>query len=252
MMSGWIKLHRSLSDHHLFRKKPERLAIWVHLLLSCAWRDTLHDVNGTSITVERGQYSTSYRRLADNVGVTEKVVRNALKRFRAEGMVELETGTGRLLITICNYDKYQDISSVKGTEGAHRRHITGAQMEEGKKLRKDRGSVRAARAREDEQFSDVEVRQAIEIWNTLAESWGLSKVDYLTEKRCCALRHCLDEFGGMETWQKAMKYVESSELLRGGSGEWTGCSFDWVTDENNYIKIIEGTYGEPSWFVFSN
>ena len=35
---------------------------------------------------------------------------------------------------------------------------------------------------------------------------------------------------------------ESSDFLSGRNGAWPGCSFDWLINYNNAIKVIEGAY----------
>ncbi len=43
-------------------------------------------------------------------------------------------------------------------------------------------------------------------------------------------------------WVDYFKMVESSDFLTGRNGKWTSCNFDWLMNENNIIKVLEGTY----------
>ena len=37
-------------------------------------------------------------------------------------------------------------------------------------------------------------------------------------------------------------YAHDSDFLSGRTGRWKGCSFDWLIDKKNALKVIEGTY----------
>lgn len=125
-MSGWFAMNRAMFTHPIFAGKPERIAAWAWILASAAWKDTRQDANGTSVLVRRGQLLTSYRQMSDATGVGIKTLRNLISRLSTENALGIDTGTGRLLLTIRNYDKYQ--SPVKeggtgeGTGGAQEGH----------------------------------------------------------------------------------------------------------------------------------
>lgn len=40
--------------------------------------------------------------------------------------------------------------------------------------------------------------------------------------------------------------AQLSDFLSGRSGCWTGCSFDWLINKANALKVLEGTYNKPS------
>lgn len=114
-MTGFVAAYRDSLDHPLFKGSADKLGAWMWLLMSAAWKQTKFDVNGKVITVERGQLSVSIRHLAEAWGWSKSTTERFLTRLKTETMIETEAGTGRLLITICNYDKYQNISEKSGT-----------------------------------------------------------------------------------------------------------------------------------------
>ena len=107
-MSGWICSHRVIWDHHLFRGNAARVGIWHWLLHHAAWEATRHDVNGKVITIQRGQVCASLKRIAEECGVGIQVVRTFLGKLRDERAIDMDANTGRLIVTICNYEKYQE------------------------------------------------------------------------------------------------------------------------------------------------
>lgn len=45
-----------------------------------------------------------------------------------------------------------------------------------------------------------------------------------------------------EAFETLFKKAEASNFLSGRSGQWTGCSFDWLMNESNMLKVLEGNY----------
>ena len=118
-------------DHPIFAGNPDRIAAWVWIVGKAAWKDTRQDLNGKTITVKRGQLLTSYRQMSKASGVSVKTLRTLVERLQGGNAIGTETGTGRLLITICNYDKYQSPSDSGGTARAQQGHSKGTQKNKG-------------------------------------------------------------------------------------------------------------------------
>lgn len=101
-------MQRKVRNHPLFRREPARLGAWTWLLLTACWRDTKYDIKGKTITLKRGQLCASVRQLADEWGWSKSAVDRFITRLETETMIEREAGHGKLVLTIRNYDKYQD------------------------------------------------------------------------------------------------------------------------------------------------
>jgi hypothetical protein len=138
-MRGLIMIDRSILDHPVVGlTSPKRLAAWLWMLSEARWKLSRFDVAGRVIDVDRGQFVTSIRRMAASTGLSEKEVRTLFSRLEAENMVQktgIPSGTGRgtgsSLVTICNYDEYQDFdkyrAQVGAQVGAHQGHTKGTQ-----------------------------------------------------------------------------------------------------------------------------
>jgi len=138
-MRGLIMIDRSILDHPVVGlSNPKRLAAWLWMLSEARWKMSRFDVAGRIIDVDRGQFVTSIRRMAASTGLSEKEVRTLFSRLEAENMVKKTgipsgtgKGTGSSLVTICNYDEYQDFekyrAQVGAQVGAHQGHTKGTQ-----------------------------------------------------------------------------------------------------------------------------
>jgi hypothetical protein len=84
----------------------------------------------------------------------------------------------------------------------------------------------------------------VEAWNDLAGSLSLPQILKLTPKRTRALDLRLASYS-VDDCVKVLANIRGSPFLRGETG-WRGCSFDWVLNETNFQKILEGNYnGQP-------
>lgn len=106
-MTGWFSVTRGIFDHPIFHKRHDRVYAWLWMLRTAAWQDTRQDSGGKPVSVKRGQLLTSFRQIEDATGVGIQVLRTLIKLLEAERAINTDTSKGRLLITICNYEKYQ-------------------------------------------------------------------------------------------------------------------------------------------------
>lgn len=116
-MSGWFAVKRGITKHPIFEKRPDRLAVWLWLLDNAVWKDTPHDVKGQTVIVPAGSVCASLRRIASETGVPIQALRTFLERLQKEHMINTSTNTGKTVISLCNWDKYQTSQHSNNTEG---------------------------------------------------------------------------------------------------------------------------------------
>lgn len=107
-MKGYIKIFRELLDWEWYGH-PDMVALWIHLLLSAAYKDCDIRCGNLYIGVKRGQVLTNRRRLARETGLSERQIRTCLARLKSSQEVTLETTHKFTLINICKYDSYQSM-----------------------------------------------------------------------------------------------------------------------------------------------
>ena len=101
-------MQRGWQDHHLFAgDEYSRRDAWEWLVANAAWKDTSTGYLGKKIPLKRGQLSHSVRFLAEKWGWSAPKVQRFLCSLKTDTMIDTESDTGRLTITICNYDKFQ-------------------------------------------------------------------------------------------------------------------------------------------------
>ncbi|MEL6362835.1 MAG: hypothetical protein AAFR21_17315 [Pseudomonadota bacterium] len=117
-MTGYIRHHRSTFDHPCFADEPftEREA-WVWMIMEASYKPRVKRTGRHVANLERGQFSASVRFLAEKWGWTKSKVHRFLERLKNRDMIGTETGTGMMVLTISNYDIYQEPERNLGTAG---------------------------------------------------------------------------------------------------------------------------------------
>ncbi|WP_257540614.1 hypothetical protein [Sphingobium sp. CFD-1] len=102
-------------DHPLFRGEVfSRRDAFQWMVAAACWRPMPFNVKGKVIDLQRGQFCASREQLAKEFQWSPSAVERFLTRLETEQMIGRETGQGKSIITICNYDKYQDVETEAG------------------------------------------------------------------------------------------------------------------------------------------
>ena len=113
--SGWIKLYRIDENHWLYRESKAR-AFWFDLLSIATWKDSRIRLAQGIVDLPAGSVVTSRSELSARTGFGEKQVRNFLKLFEIDRMIVQQKSNKGTIITICNWEKYQNIEDAKGQQ----------------------------------------------------------------------------------------------------------------------------------------
>ena len=106
-MAGWIKIYRELADHWL-AQHPEKLGWWVLLLLKVAHEDKKVLVGNQMIELKRGQIIASLTYLADLWQTSKRTAERFVELLEKEQMLRRCVSRKVSIITICNYESYQE------------------------------------------------------------------------------------------------------------------------------------------------
>lgn len=101
-MSGWIKLHRSMTEWGWFTD-VNTAHLFIYLLLKANHKDG----HFKGVLVRRGQLVIGRKKLSENTGLTEQQVRTSLKRLKSTNEITINSTKRFSIVTILNYRKYQ-------------------------------------------------------------------------------------------------------------------------------------------------
>lgn len=136
-------MHRDWMDNPaLDPSEPfDRRSAWAWLIEHAAYEPARVKSGSKIVALARGQLTCSLRYIAQAWKWGHERVRRFLARLQTEAMIETASGTGQLLITICNYDAYQsskEPSRQQARQPARQaRDSVETNIKEGKESKKD-------------------------------------------------------------------------------------------------------------------
>ena len=242
-MEGYIKLHRKMKETS-FYNNANSLALAIHCLLSANYKDNTIVVDGKPCLIKRGEFITSYAKIALALGLSVQKIRSAFKTLSNTGFLT-RSSTHRLThITVCKFNQYQEIPTQSITQSlTTQQHSPNTVSTTNNKEKKEKNT--------DNTYTAFE--QAVyEQWNSFCEKHEqLSKIVSLSKKRTSHLKARKKE----DTFNFAaiLAAIPDQPFLLGeGSGGWT-VSFDWlIENDTNYLKVLEKKYelkGVPTWNI---
>ena len=245
-MSGWFAMNRAMFEHPIFAGKPERVAAWAWIIAKAAWKDTKQDANGRTVTVKRGQLLTSFRQMSKATGVSVQSLRTLIDRLSSEHAITTDTNTGRLLITVRNYDKYQSSEPDTNTAPTHDQHSSNTQKKQDNKIttkeeEEPKGSLSSGDDLSGPRPFD-EITEAVKAYNDSAEASGWPQLRILSKQRRASLKARLKECGGLDGWHSALERARGSPHLCGQNDRGWTANFDFLTRQSSFAKLMEGNY----------
>lgn len=108
-MEGWIKIHRKILENPIIFKDSDYLAIWIYLLLNATHKEIPALFKGKKITLKPGQLITGRKSISHQLKISESKTYRVINDYKNEHQIEQQTSNQNSLITILNWDKYQQI-----------------------------------------------------------------------------------------------------------------------------------------------
>ena len=102
-MTGWIKLWNKIT-HWEWYTNGNTFRLFLHLLI----RANYQDKKWHGIVIKRGQIVTSIKKLSEELRLSVQQTRTAISNLQSTKEITIETTNRYSLITVENYEKYQD------------------------------------------------------------------------------------------------------------------------------------------------
>lgn len=170
---GWVKLWREQFTHEVSGRKPwcDGYA-WSYLYSQANYKPGIANFRNQYIPVERGQFITSLLKLSQTFGWTWRRTRSFLNNLQNDEMLILkfslkshneqhnEQHNRFLIITICNYEKYQGMEEENNTTDRITDRPTAAQQSHTIKEVKEVKNIGRSQKKE----TDPKVREFLNYW----------------------------------------------------------------------------------------
>jgi hypothetical protein len=109
MSAGWVKVERELLNHPVLCRKAEfdERSAFLWLIAEAAYKPVQKLVAGELVTLKEGQLCHSIRFMAKAWDWDLARVQRFLNRLKTNTMIDTEIFRGRMVLSVCNYRKYQ-------------------------------------------------------------------------------------------------------------------------------------------------
>ncbi len=264
----WIKITTDIFDDEkilLIESLPDAdaiIVIWFKLLcLAGKQNNSGVFMMGNSIPYTDKMLATIFRR-------KEATVQLALSTFQQFGMIEIIDG----VITIPNWGKHQNLDQIESRKEYMRNYmneyrekqkaLTSGKVNSKVNSKSNVNEAEEEREREKELKKDKEdnrevngagksapgslAQQVIDLYNSICIS--LPSAKKLTNNRKKAINARLSEYT-LDDLKALFERAEASSFLKGLKGDsdrgWTA-NLDWLINEQNMTKVLEGRYDDKS------
>jgi len=154
MNDGWIKLHRRFLEHPRF-KDGDWLKVWTFLLLNATHKDYRMIFKGVDTILKPGQLITSRKSIESFCRVERNKVERILNTLESEHQIEQQSSNLNRLITILNWNTYQQSEHPIEQQVSNNRATTEQQVSTNKNGKKvEEGKESKARP-----ISQIEVEE---------------------------------------------------------------------------------------------
>lgn len=228
---GWIKLHRKLLDNPVTMKDADHLAVWIYLLLNASHNEHPALFRGEKIILKPGQLITGRKSIALALHIDESKVERILKSLKSEQQIEQQTSSKNRLISITNWEFYQQSEQQSEQQVNNKRTTSEQQVNTNKNIKNDKNERK-----------DI-CQNILDLFNKICCSFG--GVKNITKSRAETISDSLKTYS-VDDFKKVFEKAEQSAFLKGNNSRNWSASFDWLIKEDNMAKVLEGKYSKQN------
>ncbi len=107
-MNGYVKSYRKVEDNPVICKDNDYFRVWYYLLHNATHKEHPVIFNKEKIILKKGELITGRDMISKKCNISSSKVQRILKTFEIEHQIEQQTSTKGRLITIVNWEIYQN------------------------------------------------------------------------------------------------------------------------------------------------
>ena len=141
-MSGWIKIHRSITNHWIYTEKRvfSKFEAWNDILLTVNYSESKAMIKGKIYHVKRGESILSLESWGKRWNWEKSKVRRFLNALQSDNMIVIVSDSITTRLTVCNYGIYQDERNTDETQMKRKRNTGETQTNLIKEDKEDKES----------------------------------------------------------------------------------------------------------------
>lgn len=189
-MEGWIKIHRSICNHWIF-KDAEKYRSWITILIEVNHTDNKVNLGGKLFECKRGDSLNSLDTWAKLFGKKwdKSKVRRFFKLLEKDSMIVLKNESKTTRLTVCNYESYQGERNEDETQVKHKRNAseTHSTLNKNEKNEKNEKNIKQSQLKFYEELKKYLGKYSKEMIRSFYDYWSEpnksnTKIKYQMEK----------------------------------------------------------------------
>ena len=237
-MEGWIKIHRKILENPIICKDSDYLAVWIYILLNATHKEIPALFKGKKIILQKGQLITGRKSMSNYLRVSESKIYRIINDFKSEQQIEQQTSNQNSLITILNWDKYQQNEQQNEQQMNNERTTNEQQVNTNKNVKNDKNV-------KNEIINNIPASEE----TSSADTAKANKKDAMPKHKYGEYKHVLlkDEElqklkNDYQNWEELIKYLDEYIEMKGYKAKSHYlCIKKWVVDtvkKNSKTKIM--------------
>lgn len=239
----WIKITVNIFDDEkilLIESLPDAdsiIVIWFKLLC-LAGKQNNHGVFmlNDSFPYTDEMLATIFRRKVTTVKI-------ALETFERFGMIARIDGA----VTIPNWGKHQSLDQLENRQEYMREYMRSYRQKQKnltcKVYDKPNSKVNVNSLEEDKnkkENKNINYQLIADMYNELCSSFP--KITKISDRRKKTIRARMNQGYTVDDFRRLFESAEASSFLKGGNGRDWSASFDWLIQDGNMAKVLDGNY----------
>jgi hypothetical protein len=114
--SGFIIISREIIEHKIFLSE-KMLKIFIWCIAKASYKSSFVKLKtgrgDTEIEVKRGQFIFGRQKAEQELSICGSTIYKIMKKLQSFGTIEQNSNSHFTLVTVCNYDTYQDLKTYK-------------------------------------------------------------------------------------------------------------------------------------------
>lgn len=230
-MEGWIKIHRKILENPIICKDSDYLAVWIYLLLNATHKEIPALFRGKKITLQKGQLITGRKSMSNQLKISESKIYRIINDFKSEQQIEQQTSNQNSLISILNWDKYQQIEQQNEQQMNNERTTDEQPVNTNKNVKNDKN---VKNERNNIPASEVETSSADTAKANRKHKYGEYQNVLLKDEELQTLKR---EY---ENWEELIKHLDEYIEMKGYKAKSHYlCIKKWVVDAVKREKVKE-------------
>lgn len=138
-MEGWIKQHRKILDHYLFKEKRvfSKFEAWTYILLMANHKENKFLLGNELIELKPGQLITSQSKLMETFSWSKSKLKGFFDLLESDSMLKVSTDSKKTTLTIVKYRDYQELETAKRPQKDRQQSASSLRVDTNKNVNND-------------------------------------------------------------------------------------------------------------------